>query len=224
MNVDIRTQIWWTIPVFGGIPVSDAVFVSWFVMLILIIFAIVVRFSLLPKFTDIPTGFQNILELFVEWVYNFSESSLHKIGLELAPYIGSLALYLGLANMIELIGLRPPTTNLGATFAFAIITFFLINYYGVKEKGPWGRIKDLGKPVAAMAPIKVFSELALPISMASRLFGNILGGLVVMELIYKLIPIGIPAVLAIYFNLFDGLIQTFIFLTLTLTFIGDAVE
>ena len=75
-----------------------------------------------------------------------------------------------------------------------------------------------------MAPINFITNLAQPISMASRLYGNILGGLVVMEIIYKTVPIFIPSFLAIYFNLFDGLMQTFIFITLTLTFTSEAMD
>lgn len=224
MDIHIEPSVWYTIPVFGGIPVTDAVFVTWLVMAILIVFGLVVRFVLLPKFEDLPKGFQNILELFVEWIYHFCEDTMHERGRGIAPYIGTIALYLALANTIELIGLRPPTTNLGVTFALAIMTFILINYYGIRKKGVLGRLKDFTKPVAIMAPIKFFSELAIPVSMASRLFGNILGGLVVMEIIYKVVPVAVPAALAIYFNLFDGLMQTFIFITLTLSFIGDALE
>lgn len=224
MDISIETQTWFTIPILGGIPITDAVVVSWIVMAILIIFALVVRYILLPKFEDVPKGFQNILELFVEWIYHFCEDTMHEKGREFAPYIGSLALYLGLANTIELVGLRPPTTNLATTFALAIITFILSNYYGVRKKGALGRLKDLAKPVFIMAPINIVTNLAQPISLASRLYGNILGGLVVMEIIYKVVPIFIPSILAIYFNLFDGLMQTFIFITLTLTFIGEAME
>jgi len=224
MNISIETETWFTIPIFGGIPVTDAVVVSWIVMAILIVFALIVRYVLLPRFEEVPRGFQNVLELFVEWVYRFCEDAMHEKGKELAPYIGTLALYLGLANTIELIGFRPPTTNLGTTFAFAVITFILSHYYGIKQKGIGGKLKDLAKPIAVMAPINLITDLAKPISMASRLYGNILGGLVVMELIYKVVPIFIPSLLAIYFNLFDGLMQTYIFITLTLTFIGEAMD
>lgn len=224
MNINIGTETWLTIPIFGGIPITDAVVVSWIVSVIIIAFALIVRYILLPKFEDVPKGFQNLIELFVEWVYHFCEDTLHEKGRELAPYIGTLALYLGLANIIELVGLKPPTTNLATTFALAIMTFFLSNYYGIRKKGALGRLKDLAKPVAIMAPINFITNLAQPISMASRLYGNILGGLVVMEIIYKTVPIFIPSFLAIYFNLFDGLMQTFIFMTLTLTFTSEAMD
>lgn len=228
MDIHIDPEVWIRLNVFGHeIHISDAVCVTWIVMAILIIFAMYVRFIALPKFTDTPKGFQNVIEMFVEAINNFTQTKTHGEGMSIAPYIGTLALYLGLANTIELIGLRPPTTNLSTTFALAVITFILINYYGVRKHGVWGRIKGLGKPFAILAPVNIMTELALPVSMASRLFGNILAGLIVMEMVYKAMgpfAVGIPALLAIYFNVFDGFMQTFIFLVLTLTFIGEKLE
>ena len=223
-GLDINPRTLFTIPLFGGIPVTDAVCVSWIVTAGLVIFGLIVRFYYLPRFKDIPGGFQNILELFVEWVYKYSEESLHEFGMGIAPFIGTLALYLGVANTIELFGLRPPTTYIAITFALSFISFFLINYYGIRKKGLLGRIRDYGKPVPFIAPIKAITDLAIPVSLASRLFGNILGGLVVMDLIREVIPVIVPSFLALYFTLFDGLIQTFIFITLSLAFIGEAIE
>ncbi|MCM8900767.1 F0F1 ATP synthase subunit A [Caldicoprobacter algeriensis] len=223
-GIDINPKVWFTIPIMGGMPVTDAVCISWIVSAGLIIFAFVVRFYIFPRFQYVPRGFQNILELLVEWVYSFSHDTVHEFSGELAPYIGTLVLYLGFANTIELLGLRPPTTYIATTFALSIITFFLINLYGIRKKGLWGRLKDYTKPVPFIAPIKALTDLAVPVSLASRMFGNILGGLVVMELIYKVIPVIVPSFLSIYFTLFDGFIQTFIFITLSLTFIGEAIE
>lgn len=227
MDINIEPEVWIYLPIFGTeLHISDAICVTWIVSAILIIFALVVRFALLGKFKTIPKGFQNVIELCVEKIYSYSESYMGERGKEIAPYIGMLALYLGLANIIELTGLRPPTTNISTTFAMAIITFFLINFYGVRQKGVLGRLKHYAKP-AILAPIKMLTDLALPISLASRMYGNILAGLVVMEIIYnvlKIFAVGIPAVLSIYFNMFDGLMQTFIFVTLTLVFIREGME
>lgn len=227
MDIHVGIDIWWDIPIFGGIPISSSVFVTLLITIVLTIFSLIVYYKLLPKFKDVPSGFQSVLEMFVEWIYKFSEERLHGRGAGIAPYIGTLALYLGLANAIELIGLRPPTTNLSVTFAMAIISFILINYYAVSEKGIKGRIKDLCTPHWSMLPVNIMTKLAEPVSLAFRLYGNILGGLVVMELVYKSMKyfaVGIPAVLSIYFNIFDSLIQTYIFITLTLAFIQEAIE
>ena len=128
---------------------------------------------------------------------------------------------------VELLGYRAPTADITMTFALALITFILINYYGIKKKGVVGRIKSLAKPTPVVYPMKIVSDLAVPVSLACRLFGNMLGGMIVMDLLYYALgsaAIGIPSVLGLYFNLFHPLIQTFIFVTLTLTFINEAVE
>ena len=123
--------------------------------------------------------------------------------------------------------LRAPTSDITMTFSMALITFVLINYYGIRKKGVGGRIKSMAKPTPVVFPIKVVSDLAVPVSLACRLFGNMLGGMIVMDLLYMALgnaAIGFPSVLGLYFNVFHPLIQTYIFITLTLTFIGEAVE
>jgi len=221
MHIEPGTTVF---PIFGGIEISNTILVTWIVMAILISFALVVRFFLLNRFTEVPRGLQNVIEILVETINNFTANHLGEIGKALAPYVLTLALFIFFADLIELFGLRPPTADLSMTAALALITFFLINYFGIRKKGFLGRIKDLGKPIPFIAPIKILTDLAAPVSLACRLFGNILGGLIVMDLIYIVFPFAIPAFLSIYFNLFHAGMQTFIFITLSLTFIGEAVE
>jgi F0F1-type ATP synthase membrane subunit a len=103
----------------------------------------------------------------------------------------------------------------------------LINVIGIYKRGLKGRAQAYIKPNAIIAPFKLISDLAVPISLACRLFGNMLGGMIVVELVYFALgafSVGIPAVLGLYFNAFHPLIQFFIFINLSLTFIGEAVE
>ena len=132
-----------------------------------------------------------------------------------------------IAAFSELFGVRAPTTDITLTFSMALMTFFLINYYGIKHKGVGGRIKSMAQPTPIVFPFKLISDIAVPVSMACRLFGNMLAGLIVMELIYFALgnfSAGIPSVVGLYFNLFHPLIQVYIFVTLTLTFINEAAE
>ena len=129
--------------------------------------------------------------------------------------------------VLELFGLHAPTADITMTFALAFVTFLLINWCGIRRKGVLGRIKSLAQPTPVVFPIRVISDCAVPVSMACRLFGNMLGGMIVMDLIYKSLgngAIGIPSVVGLYFNVFHPLIQAFIFITLTLTFINEATE
>jgi len=113
------------------------------------------------------------------------------------------------------------------TFALAFMTFILINVYGVNRKGALGRVKSLASPTPVVFVFRVIAELAIPISMACRLFGNMLGGMIVIDLLYMALgsnAVGIPSVAGLYFNVFHPIMQTFIFVTLTLTFINEAIE
>jgi len=109
----------------------------------------------------------------------------------------------------------------------SLITFFLINYYGIKKKKLSGRLVSLTKPTPLVTPFKIISDIATPVSLACRLFGNMLGGMIVMDLLKSSLggyAVGIPAVAGLYFNLFHPLIQTYIFVILSLTFINEAAE
>jgi len=210
---------------FGDFTVSGSVIVAWIVSGILIMLALIIRFVLLRKFKTVPHGTQNVIELCVESVRNYCISKLgFEISMSLNAYMFTLVVFILGCGLIELIGFRPPTSDLSLTASLALMTFFLINYYGLKYKGLLGRIKSFGQPKAFIAPIKVVTDLAVPISLSCRLFGNMLGGVIIMELIYNLCALVIPAFISIYFNLFHAGMQTFIFVTLTLTYIAEAIE
>ncbi|MFR5889522.1 MAG: FoF1 ATP synthase subunit a [Lachnospiraceae bacterium] len=143
------------------------------------------------------------------------------------PYMMSLALFMILSAATELFGQRAPTSDLLVTLSMSLITFFLINYYGIKKKKLSGRLVSLTKPTPLVTPFKIISDIATPVSLACRLFGNMLGGMIVMDLLKSSLggyAVGIPAVAGLYFNLFHPLIQTYIFVILSLTFINEAAE
>lgn len=210
-----------------GYSVSSSVVVAWIVMAVLILFALAIRIFAIPRFQEKPHGLQLVLETAVEAMSNLTKEKIGRENDGLASYFFALAaLFVGSA-IVELFGLRPPTTDLTMTFSYAIVTFVLINVYGVRKKGVKGRLKMIARPNAVIAPFKILSDIAVPISLACRLFGNMLGGMIVVELVYFALgafSVGIPAVLGLYFNAFHPLIQFFIFINLSLTFIGEAVE
>jgi F-type H+-transporting ATPase subunit a len=210
-----------------GMDISSSVLISWIAMAVLIIAAIIIRVFVIPKFKEKPQGIQNVLEIIVEALSKYTESSVGKLSDNLNAYIFTLGLFLVTCGIVELFGLRPPTADLAMTFSLALCTFALINYYGIKKKGLAGRLKSLAQPTAVILPIRLLTDIAVPISMACRLFGNMLGGMIVIDLLYIALGafgVGIPAVMGLYFNIFHPLIQAFIFITLSLTFINEAVE
>ena len=153
-------------------------------------------------------------------------------------YIGSLFLFFACSNLIGLLGFRSPTTDIDTTLAWSLITVFLIYFAGIKDKG-LSYFKGMLEPIPLMLPMNIVSEIARPISLTFRPFGNILGGAVIMSLVYQFlgflstlipgvtIPFGqllIPVPLHLYFDLFAGVLQAFIFVMLTMVFVGSATE
>jgi len=208
-----------------GLEISETLLATWLVMLILILLAVIVRVFVIPKFKTVPKGLQNILEMFVEFCEKFTNSQLGKRGGAFAVYVFTVALMIVATSMIELLGFRPPAADINFTLALALMSFVLINAFGIYYTGFFGRLKWFVKPKPFMLPINMVTHAVIPISLSFRLFGNMFAGMIVMDLLYSVIylAIGIPAVLALYFNLFHVAIQTYIFLVLTLSFMEETV-
>ena len=210
-----------------GLSLSITVIYTWCAMALLVIVAIILRLTIVRGFKDIPTGAQNVIETIVELIRKYTDSQVHGSGEFLCSYILSIASLMLSSAFLELFRLRPPTTDITMTFALAFMTFIFINVYGLKKKGALGRVRALASPTPVVFIFRVISEFAIPVSMACRLFGNMLGGMIVIDLLYTALgsgAVGIPSVAGLYFNVFHPLMQTFIFITLTLTFINEAIE
>jgi len=206
---------------------SYTVIYTWIAMAVLIIAAIIIRLTVFRNPKETPSGAQNVVELLVESISKYTNAQAHGTGEFLCSYILTIGSLLVMSAFLELFRLRPPTSDITMTFSLALMTFLLINIYGIKKKGVWGRIKSLASPTPIVFPFRIVSDLAIPVSMACRLFGNMLGGMIVIDLLYMALggnAVGIPSVFGLYFNAFHPLIQTYIFITLTLTFINEAIE
>lgn len=210
------------------IYIHDSVINSWLVVIALSVFAIYINKKIKSaKVDEKPKGILNIVEILVESIDGLVASTMGKDKMKFSPYILMLALYLGVANLLGLVGLTPPTSDYNVTLALAIITFLMIQYYGMKSKGVGGYLKTLGEPFIFLLPINIISELANPISLSFRLFGNVLSGVIIMGLLYKALGFFAPvATFALhgYFDVFAGLIQTFIFMMLTMVFVSMAMD
>ena len=210
-----------------GFSLSYTIIFTWIAMAILIAGAIIIRLTVFRNPKDTPDGAQNVVELVVEAVSKYTNAQAHGTGEFLCSYILTIGSLLVMSAFLELFRVRPPTADITMTFSLAFMTFLFINVYGIKKKGVFGRIKSLASPTPLVFPFRLVSDLAIPVSMACRLFGNMLGGMIVIDLLYMAMgsnAVGIPSVFGLYFNVFHPLIQTFIFVTLTLTFINEAIE
>ena len=226
--MDINIKIHGIVKI-GGLEVwiTDTVISTWIIMGLLITFAIIVRIKI-RKFKDVPKGFQNIVEALVELFDNYLQTTVGDKLMFLGNWFFTVFAFVLISNISGIIpGIRPPTADWSLTVALAIVTFVLIHVMGVKyRKGEY--VKSLFQPMFLFFPINVIGELARPISISFRLFGNMLAGLIMMSLLYAMAPLiarfVFPAALHAYFDLFAGILQTYIFVTLSLSFIGGATE
>ena len=200
------------------------------VMAIMIIFAVIANRKL-KKATEIPDGFQNVIELIVEKLDGMVESTMGKWTPRFVNYISTIFIFILLSNISGLFGLRPPTADYGTTLALGLITFCMIHFNKIKHQSANTIWTDMCSPLPPWLPIwlpiNVISEIAVPISLSLRLFANVLSGTVMMALVYGLlgkIAVIWPAALHVYFDLFSGAIQTYVFCMLTMTYVTNACE
>lgn len=200
-----------------------------FVMLILIVFSIVAGRAI-KKGAEVPGGFQNVVELIVEKLDGMVDSTMGRNGAGFYNYIGTIFIFILFSNISGLLGLRPPTADYGVTFPLGILTFLLIHFNQFRYQKPKAIWKDMCSPLPPWLPIwfpiNVISEIAVPISLSLRLFANVLSGTIMMALIYGLLGWFAtiwPAALHVYFDLFSGAIQTYVFCMLTMTYISNAI-
>lgn len=198
------------------------------VMLVLMGFALAANRAM-KHANEVPGTFQNIVELIVEKLDNMSNGVMGKYSVTFRNYIGTIFIFILFSNISGLFALRAPTADYGTTLALGIITFCLIHFVQFKHNSLKSIWVDMCSPLPPWLPIwfpiNVISEIAVPISLSLRLFANVLSGTIMMALIYGLlgwIATIWPAALHVYFDLFSGAIQTYVFCMLTMTYITNA--
>lgn len=220
--------------IFGvKINVTETIVVGWIVMLIitgLILF-------LTHNMQKVPTKKRQVIaEMLVTTVNNLVNDTMGKKFKNFAPYIATIFSFSIFGSLISLFGLRSVTADFNTTFCWALMTFIMIEYNKIKADGILGYFKGFLSPVFFMLPLNIVSELSTPVSMGFRHFGNVAGGMIITNLLYfsltgvshaiglafPIFTIGVPAVLSVYFDLFSGFMQAFIFIMLTMIYIANA--
>ena len=234
------------LPVLGRLFISETLVVSWIVLILITGLCIFLTRNL--KVDNISKR-QAMAEFIVEKANNFVIGNMGEKFRYMIPFVSALFATSVISNLISLIGLRSPTADLSTEAAWAVVVFIMITSQKIKANGVGGYMKGFTTPIVIMTPFNILSEIATPISMACRHFGNILSGVVINALVYAalataskalfgLIPgavgsvlsqipfldVGIPAVLSVYFDWFSGIMQAFIFCMLTTMYIANAAE
>lgn len=221
MLEELNCQTVFTIPIFGGLAVNESVVVTWIIMAALVLLSIIFVRNLR---VENPGKTQLLLESVISWAQDFFEGIIGKENRRYVAYLITVALYLAVANLIGLLGFKPPTKDLNVTAGLAIMSMLLIEYSGIRRNGMKHWVAHFAKPIPFVAPIMVMEVVIRPLSLCMRLFGNMLGGFVVMELVKLLVPLLVPIPLSFYFDIFDGLLQAYVFVFLTALFMNEEME
>ena len=207
-----------------GIVIDETTVVSWIVMAVILLLSFILTRNL--KVEGEISKRQLLLEMCIEKMQNFFRKIMGPKGDKYMPWLMSVAIYIGACNMVGLFGFKPPTKSMQVTLAMALTSIILVQAAGIKERGLKGHIKSFAKPVAVVLPINLLELIIKPLSLCMRLFGNVIGAFIIMELIKSVVffKIGVPVAFSLYFDLFDGFLQAYIFVFLTSLYIQEAIE
>lgn len=193
--------------------------VMWIITAIIALVAIIATRTL----EKIPNRRQNIVEMIVEAINNLVKSNMGEQYVAYIPYIGTLAIFILLMNLVGLLGIEPPTKDYNIALGLAIVTFFIVQINAIKKKGIGHYLKGYAHPFVFLLPLNLVERFVLPVSLSLRLFGNMTAAVVVVDLIYSSLSkvawvaqLGIPVPVHAFFDVFDGGMQMFIFVMLTM--------
>lgn len=231
-------RIFFTIPMpIQNLPITESQINSWMVMISILGLCLYLTHGLKVK---ADTKRQHAVEWVVQTVKGLVNENMGEYFIGFAPFIAAILALSALSSLMSLFGLYPPTSDLNVVAGWAILVFALITYYKFKC-GPVRYMKSFAEPVAFLTPMNVISEVATPVSMSFRHYGNVLSGTVISALVaaglqgvsamilgwlpgvlgeIPFFQIGIPAVLSVYFDLFSGCLQAFIFAMLTMMYVS----
>lgn len=240
-GIDISgAKVFFTLPLpLGGLPISESQVNSWLVIISIFFLCLYITHGIKEK-AELKR--QHLAEWIVEKTEDLVNTNMGEYFAGFAPFIGAILALSAFSSLVTLCGLYPPTSDINIVGGWALLVFFLITYYKMKC-GPLHYLKSFGDPVPLLTPLNLISEVATPISMAFRHYGNVLSGSVISVLIAALLQslssmllgwlpgfigkipflqIGLPAILSVYFDLFSGCLQAFIFAMLTMLYVAGA--
>lgn len=227
IELDFTNKNLWVLFEWKGEPyfVTQSMLATWIVMALLIILAIVVRIRL-KNFSSVPKGFQNIIESAVEAIDNMTKTNVGQRYDWFGGFFFSVFAFILLSNYSGLFFLTPPTSDVAVAAGISLSIFVISHIMGIiKQKGKY--FKSYVTPNPVFLPINLIGEISKPLSHTFRLFGNIFGGVIIMALVYELLPkfllFVFPDFLHLYFDIFAGALQAYIFTILSMSYIQQKV-
>ncbi|WP_051233685.1 FoF1 ATP synthase subunit A [Butyrivibrio sp. NC3005] len=226
----------------GMFNINQSVVDTWIVMLVLLVVCLILTTNL--KVHNISKR-QALAESIVTGLRKVVSSSLGSQAAEYTDYLIVVLGYIGACNLMGVFGKTPPTMDLNITVSLALMSIILVEAAGIRKKKVGGWLKSFTKPIWVITPMNILEVGIKPLSLCMRLFGNVLGATVIMELLkemFKLLfegiqgnffiaqfardglPALVPAIFSLYFDFFDGLLQAYVFVFLTSLYIKEATE
>jgi len=221
--VDFSNKNLWLFFEWGDttIYVTQSMLAAWIVSGALILLAVAVRLRV-SSFKTLPGKAQNVIETLVETMANFTKSTMGEEFDSFGAYFFGVFAFIIFSNYSGLVRLRPPTSDLAVTLALALCSFLMIHVTAIRKRR-WNYLKSYIEPNPVFLPINLIGTIAEPLSLGFRLFGNMLGSVVIINLVYFMLPwflrFILPDILHAYFDIFAGALQAFIFTVLSMTFI-----
>ena len=211
-----------TIPIGkNGIPISESTAVSWIVMAVIILLCIILGSKLR---VDHISKRQAAAEFIVTKLESLISGIVGEGGKSYVPYLVTVLLFLGLSNIMGVFGFKPPTKSLVVTASLAVMSIVLVEVAGIRARGVKGWLHAFIEPMPIVAPFNILDVFTRPLSLCMRLFGNVLGAFVIMEILNHVTKVLIPTIAGLYFDFFDGILQAYVFVCLTGMYIKEATE
>lgn len=195
----------------AGIPVRDTVVSTWIMMAVIVVTVLIIR-RLKPT----------ALEMLVTFIYDFISEIMRRPADRFLPLLGSLMLFVAVANVIGLVPfITSPTRDLNTPIALSIVVFVAVHVYGVRIMGWWPYLRSLASPLFLL-PLEIIGQVSRTISLSIRLFGNVFSGEIIVAILFALVPLFAPLPLQ-GFSIFTGLLQAYIFTALAAVYISTGL-
>ena len=207
----------------GGyqVNITESIVVTWIIMAVLIAVSFLLTRNM--KINNIGKR-QAAVELVVTKLTGIVGNMLVEKGKAFVPYLTTVLMYLGISNIVGIFGFKSPTKDINVTAALALMSIVIVELAGIYYLGIKKWLHKFVEPIAIVTPFNILDIFTRPLSLCMRLFGNVLGAFVIMELIKIAVPVILPSVFCVYFDLFDGLLQAYVFVFLTSLYISEAIE
>lgn len=219
MNIDPSQTIYFQ---WSFVRITATLVYTWITMIILISISFLVTRTIKPG-SKVSKG-QNILEALIETINSQIKQISQQDPSKYLPFIGTLFIFILASNVLSIVpGFKAPTGSLNTTIALSLCVFLAVPYFGISEQGILGYLKEYIKPTFIMLPFNIIGEISRTLSLAIRLYGNVMSSSVIVAILLGVIPLFFPVIIQAL-GLLTGVIQAYIFAILAIVYIASATE